>query len=191
MGARTLGEGGPRDMRRLNEHTVVYGMSVWAVGHHFAYAAVLGLGGLFLTFFAKRMVDLTTVWENRVVGAVAAGLILVGLYHLAKGWLKRATTDYYLDPRFCIVGRMDGILSKSDSSVRFSDVRSVLVTQSFAQRLCGCCDLQLDSVGDNDAEVTWEWIPRVLGEKMKRDIAQYQSSEHARTRRPEKGDWAR
>ena len=109
-------------------------------------AILAALGVLFLTRFFGL-----APWKQL--------LLLLCSPVLVTPWaIQNRFTEYYIDNLKGLVGTRAGILVRTDTFIRFSDIKSASSRQTLVQRFCGCTSLALDSVGDDAPEVIWDWI---------------------------------
>lgn len=84
-------------------------------------------------------------------------IALVGFVVYFIEWLRvRATRLIVTTQRTTL---QTGILDKATNEVRHADVRNVLVTQGFMQRLFGVGAIELSSAGQSDVEIIVKGIP--------------------------------
>jgi uncharacterized membrane protein YdbT with pleckstrin-like domain len=81
----------------------------------------------------------------------------IGLVLLFCWWLSCKAQDLTVTSKRTIYRR--GILAKSTSEVRHADVRNIVVTQSFLQRVFGVGTVAISSAGQADFEITISGIP--------------------------------
>lgn len=95
-------------------------------------------------------------WFTHLVVIILC-VALVGFVVYFIEWLKvRATRLIVTTERTTL---QTGILDKTTNEVRHSDVRNVLVTQGFMQRVFGVGAIELSSAGQSDVEIAVKGIP--------------------------------
>lgn len=101
-----------------------------------------------------------SMFRNRPVEFVVTAilcLVVVGLVMMFVWWLKCKGTTLTVTNKRTSLRR--GILSKSINEVWHSDVRNVLLKQSFFQRIFGVGMIGVSSAGQSGMEISVSGIP--------------------------------
>ena len=101
-----------------------------------------------------------SMFRNRPVEFVITAilcLVVVGLVMMFVWWLKCKGTTLTVTNKRTSLRR--GILSKSITEVWHSDVRNVLLEQSFFQRIFGVGMIGVSSAGQSGMEISVSGIP--------------------------------
>ena len=101
-----------------------------------------------------------SMFRNRPVEFVVTAilcLVVVGLVMMFVWWLKCKGTTLTVTNKRTSLRR--GILSKSITEVWHSDVRNVLLEQSFFQRIFGVGMIGVSSAGQSGMEISVSGIP--------------------------------
>ena len=101
-----------------------------------------------------------SMFRNRPVEFVVTAilcLVVVGLIMMFVWWLKCKGTTLTVTNKRTSLRR--GILSKSINEVWHSDVRNVLLKQSFFQRIFGVGMIGVSSAGQSGMEISVSGIP--------------------------------
>ena len=101
-----------------------------------------------------------SMFRNRPVEFVITAilcLVVVGLVMMLVWWLKCKGTTLTVTNKRTSLRR--GILSKSITEVWHSDVRNVLLEQSFFQRIFGVGMIGVSSAGQSGMEISVSGIP--------------------------------
>ena len=101
-----------------------------------------------------------SMFRNRPVEFVVTAilcLVVVGLVMMFVWWLKCKGTTLTVTNKRTSLRR--GILSKSINEVWHSDVRNVLLKQSFFQRIFGVGMIGVSSAGQSGMEISASGIP--------------------------------
>ncbi len=126
---------------------------------------------IWTTVFKLLQINAIPQWLNtqQLIGMTSSiGLLLVGVVVLRIVWA------YYAD-RLVItdngVDRQTGIVSRKTTSLRFSDIRSIGLSQTLFQRLLGIGALEFSSAGSDGVDIRFDNLPNPV--IIKERIQQY------------------
>lgn len=101
-----------------------------------------------------------SMFRNRPVEFVLTAILcvlVVGIFMMIAWWLKSKGTTLTVTNKRTRLRR--GILSKSITEVWHSDVRNVVLEQTFLQRILGVGMLGISSAGQSGMEISVSGIP--------------------------------
>lgn len=113
----------------------------------------LGFIGMWAVIFASAVAGLAIGWQTGFFAAIALAVVFSAPASLAllSWWFKKIGTVLTVTESRVILRK--GILSRSTSEVRHTDVRNIQVDQTFLQRLLGTGRVCISSAGQDDIEI--------------------------------------
>lgn len=70
-----------------------------------------------------------------------------------------------------------GIFNRKEIRIRHADVRAVVISEPFGQRLFGCADIQIGSAGSGDMEIIFIGVFRADADAVRRAVESYRNKQ--------------